>query len=373
MSRIRVVRAIGASLALLAGLARAETPVDFPASAAPYMAAYRWGAANKNGGAAANEAFARWLGRPVVWAEDFEPTERWDSLEGGAWQLGEWSRWRSAASGRRLILSVPLLPGGWDRSGPRQGDAIGKPVSLTAGARGDYNARFKKLAENLVHYGLTDSVLRPGWEFNGGWYTWRAGENPKAFAEYWRQIVRTIRAVPGAEKLQFCWNPALGYQQFPAEKAWPGDVWVDFVGLDVYDDSWLADTYPFPQGASREQIDQRRRTVWDKVILHGDYGLLFWCDFSAKHHKPFSIPEWGVDDRKDGHGGLDNAMFVEQMHGFIADPAHRVFFHCYFDVQAHDGGHQLSPGLRGTDVPRFPQASATFRSLFGDVTGHRTQ
>ena len=147
----------------------------FRASAAPYLAAYRWGAANKNGGAAANEAFARWLNRPVVWAEDFEPTERWDSLEGGDWQLGEWSRWKKAVAGRRLILSVPLLPGSWDRSGPRQGESVGKPVSLAAGARGDYNTRFKKLAVNLVHYRLADSVLRLGWEFNGGWYTWRAG------------------------------------------------------------------------------------------------------------------------------------------------------------------------------------------------------
>jgi hypothetical protein len=239
MNCAKVLCAIWASLAVLAGLAGAESPVQFPTSAAPYLAAYRWGAANKHGGAAANEAFARWLNQPVVWAEDFEPTERWDSLEGGDWQLGEWSRWKKAVAGRRLILSVPLLPGSWDRSGPRQGDAVGKPVSLTAGAMGDYNARFKKLAEHLVHDSLADSVLRLGWEFNGGWYAWRAGENPQAFAKYWQQIVRTIRAVPGTEKIQFCWNPALGYQQFPAEKAWPGNEWVDFVGLDV---SWLANT-----------------------------------------------------------------------------------------------------------------------------------
>ena len=154
MHHLKVSCVIWTLLLLPAGVAGAETPVDFPVSAAPYLAVYRWGAANKNGGAAANEAYARWLGRAVVWAEDFEPTERWDSLEGGGWQLREWSRWKKGAVGRRLILSVPLLPGGWDRRGPRQGDAVGKPVSLSAGARGEYNARFKKLAENLVHYGL---------------------------------------------------------------------------------------------------------------------------------------------------------------------------------------------------------------------------
>ena len=218
MNRAKVLCAIWVSLAVLAGLAGAESPVDFPTSAAPYLAAYRWGAANKHGGAAANEAFARWLIRPVVWAEDFEPTERWDSLEGGDWQLGEWSRWKKAVGGRRLILSVPLLPGSWDRSGPRQGDAMGKPVSLAAGAMGDHNARFKKLAEHLVHYSLADSVLRLGWEFNGGWYTWRAGENPQAFAKYWQQIVRTIRAVPGARRSSSAGIRLWATSSFPLRK-----------------------------------------------------------------------------------------------------------------------------------------------------------
>ena len=135
--------------------ADAKDAADFPASGAPYLAVYRWGAASKQGGAAANEAFARWLNRPVVWAEDFEPSERWDSVEGGAWQLGEWSKWKKAVAGRRLVLSVPLLPGPWDLSGPREGPRARQPVSLKAGARGDYDAHFKALAENLV-------ALRPG-------------------------------------------------------------------------------------------------------------------------------------------------------------------------------------------------------------------
>ncbi len=279
--------------------------------------------------------------------------------------MGEWSKWKKEIAGRKLIFSVPLLPGGWDRSGPTQGDDAKKPVSLATGAKGDYNGRFKKLAENLVKYDLADSILRPGWEFNGGWYAWRAGDNPQAFADYWQQIVRTMRAVKGAEKLEFCWNPALGFQQFASEKAWPGDEWVDYVGLDVYDDSWAADTYPLPKDATAEQIDKRRKTVWEKVVLHGDRGLIFWRDFAVKHNMPFSIPEWGVNNRPDNHSGLVNVMFIEQMHKFIADPANKVAFHCYFDVQAPDGGHQLSPALSGKETTAFPEASAKFRALFG--------
>lgn len=343
----------------------AESTDDLPMSKAPYLAVYRWAAANRNGGAGGNEAYARWIGRPVVWAEDFEPWDHWEHIEGGDWQLGEWAEWKKAIPGRRLILSVPLLPGPWDRSGPKTGPRAGQPVSLAAGARGDYNAHFKKLAENLVRHALADSIIRPGWEFNGGWYTWRAGEDPNAFVGYWRQIVRTMRAVPGTEKLQFCWNPAQAYQQFPAEQAWPGDEWVDIVGVDLYDDSWQQGTYPLTPDMSREEMDRRRKLVWDKVLLNGNHGLIFWRDFALKHNKPFAIPEWGVNKRPDGHGGLDSPFFIEQMHAFITDPANRVHFHCYFDVQAPDGGHQLSPGRSGNEKTEYPEAAARFRELFG--------
>ena len=328
---------------------------DFPVSKAPYLAAYHWGAANVTGGARANEAYSRWINRPAVWAEDFEPTDAWENnIEGGGWQLGEWRDWKKVdPTNRRLILSVPLLPGGWDRSGAKNGAQAGQPVSLEAGAKGDYNAHFEALARNLVDYGLGDSVLRLGWEFNGGWYTFRASDNPQAWAGYWRQIVTTMRGVKGAEKLQFCWNPALGWQQFPAEQAYPGDEYVDIVGLDVYDESWGQDTYPLPDGASADEIEKRRDKAWNEVIYGGNMGLKWWSDFARAHGKLFALPEWSISKREDGHGGLDNPVFIERMHDFIDDPANNVYFSCHFDVQAGDGHHQLSTGPGEDETNEF--------------------
>ncbi len=78
------------------------------------------------------------------------------------------------------------------------------------------------------------------------------------------------------------------------------------------------------------------------------------------HPKP-----WGVSDRPDHHGGLDNPAFVENMHAFITDPANHVAWHCYFDVQAPDGKHQLSPGKKGDEKIEFPEAAGRFKELFG--------
>ena len=331
----------------------------------PAIAVYRWGAANTSGGAPANEAYAKWLNQPVVWAEDFTPTERWDGIEGGNWQLAEWSKWKKAVPGRRLILSVVILPGGWDRGGPKGKDGKYTRVSHAAGARGEYNEHFKILANNLIKYGLEDSILRLAWEFNGGWYTSRASDDVKGFIGYWQQIVTTMRAVPGAEKLQYCWNPAQSWLQFPADQAWPGDQYVDIVGLDFYDQTWAKNIYPWPKDATPEEIEKRQRLAWDD-IYKGTYGLLFWRDFAIKHNKPFSLPEWGLCIRGDGHGGGDNVHYIEQVHKFINDPANKVVFHCYFDVEAPDGGHQLSPGFNtNAHETKFPKSAARFKELFG--------
>jgi hypothetical protein len=331
------------------------------ANSEPPIAVYRWPIKHEN-----VDAFADWLGRPVVWGEDFAGNESWNNVADPVWWFENWSPWVKAKAGRRLLFGVPIVPGPTDGSGPPSGDIdVKKSVSLEAGARGEYNHHYKTLAESLVAHGLGNTILRLGWEFNGGWYTWTAKDKPEAFAEYWRQIVKTMRAVPGAENLKFCWNPSLGYQALPAEKAWPGDEFVDFIGIDIYDESWNQDTYPWPADATPADIEARHKKVWNDVMLQGDHGLLFWKKFAAEHRKPLAFPEWGVNNRDDKHGGLDDAYFVEQMHAFIADPANNVAFHCYFDVQAPDGHHQLSPGKDGSEKTEFPEAAANFRALFG--------
>lgn len=358
-----------ASLLSLTAMGGAAIADDVPPSAAantgPHLGVYRW--ANKP---ANIDAFADWLGRPTVWAVDFIGGESWDNIQWPVWWLEGWSPWVRAKPGRRLILGVPMLAGPVDRSGPTQGKIdVRLPVSLKDGAAGRYNHHFKQLAENLVTNKLTDSVLRPGWEFNGGWYAWAAKGQAKEFAEYWRQIVTTMRATPGAERLKFCWNPTLGDQDFPADEAWPGDAYVDFVGVDVYDETWNKDTYPWPAGASPDEIAGRRRKVWEEWIMGSPRGLAFWTKFAEKHDKPLAIPEWGLNRRKDGHGGGDNALFIERMHAFVMDPANRVAFHCYFDVNVpgDDHRHQLSPGLDEQGKPdqtEYPNAAAAFRKLF---------
>ncbi len=302
------------ALACIAPLSTAHAD-SAPGKARPALGTYHW-----PNGTAGVDAFAARLGRDAVWGLDFVGGESWSDVGWPVFWLEHWSKWVKAKPGRRLVLSIPILAGPVDGSGPKQGDVgVNVPVSLEKGAAGDYNIRFQQLAENLVKHGLADTILRPAWEFNGDWYAWRAKGKTAAFAEYWRQIVKTMHAVPGTEALKFCWNPTLGDQQFPADEAWPGDAFVDFVGVDVYDETWHADTYPFPADAIAAEIERRQKKAWDEWIMASPRGLAFWVKFAKDHGKPLAIPEWGLVWAAHNHGGLDDVHFIEQMHAFIHD------------------------------------------------------
>ena len=79
-----------------------------------------------------------------------------------------------------------------------------------------------------------------------------------------------------------------------------------------------------------------------------------------------AIPEWGVSDREDKHGGVDDPFFIEQMHAFIVDARNNVAFHSCFDVQPPDGHHQLSPGVKENEKTQFPKSAERFKALFGE-------
>jgi hypothetical protein len=267
--------------------------------------------------------FEGWLERDVGWTLDFLSAPDWYSIENPSWLIREWSQ-----SPYRVVYSIPLLP---DSGG-----------TLQEGARGAYNVHFRRLAETLVAHGEGDAVLRLGWEFNGDWMRWSARSDPGAYAAYWRQVVQTMRAVAGG-RFEFDWCPNLGH--FGAtEAAYPGDAYVDYIGMDVYDTWWN----------EAERTDVGRR--WQNMLTMPG-GLRWHREFARAHDKPMTFPEWGLWIRPDGHGGGDNPYFVEKMHEWIGQ--NEVAYHMYFDDDLFDGEHRLDSG-------RFPRSRVAFLRLFGE-------
>jgi hypothetical protein len=111
----------------------------------------------------------------------------------------------------------------------------GPPVSrLEAIARGDYDEPFRTFAASAREAGdLT--LLRFGFEMNGDWFAW--GGQPEAFIRAWRHV-HDLFASERCTNVKWVWAPnAISGPNTPEngiEKYWPGDAFVDVIGLDGY-------------------------------------------------------------------------------------------------------------------------------------------
>jgi hypothetical protein len=339
---------VARGIALLCAGAIALSAVS---SRAAELGVYRWDAPT---GPANVDAFSQWLGKPVDFAAAFEANDSWDNIDGAAWQLGAWSQWVRAVNGRNLMLAVPLLP----VSG----------ATLDACSAGQYDVRWANLANELAYYGLHWAYLRLGWEMDGSWYAWGAPQGSGKEASYagcFRRVVQVMRQTQPANQWKFVWNPTTAWWN-PAylDSVWPGDAYVDMVGIDLYDQSWIANTYPYPSLCDAACRLARQQTVWNDLA----WKLNTVRDFGRARGKPMGIPEWGVATRPDGHGGGDNPFFVQKMHDFIHEPTNNVVFHSYWGVSAIDIDSRLTGAVTG-DNPgggtNFPESAALFRKLFG--------
>ena len=336
--------------ALLLGAAMAVLPVL--SHSAPEVGAYRWDAP---AGPANIDEFSNWLGSAVTIASLFHGRNTWSEIEGQDSQLSAWSQWVRAQQGRNLSIAVGMFPPGG---------------SLASCAAGSYDAHWRKLADNLAFHGLHWAYLRLGWQMETPGNAWAAlppGSGKEAsYAGCFRRIVQTMRQEQPANQWKFVFN--VTDTTWPnttwLESVWPGDAYVDVVGVTVYDQSWIPDSYPYPSGCDAGCRLTRQQNAWNHRFWH----LLTLRDFATAHGKPMAFPEWGLLVRSDGHGGGDNPYFVEKMHDFFMDPANNVVFHAYTNTsRQYDDSRLTDPTAQDyTGGPtQLPNGAARYKSLLG--------
>jgi hypothetical protein len=258
------------------------------------------------------------------------------STNGLDWFTGVWN-----ATKYRLSIGVPMIPT----------TSSNVPVgTLAEGATGAYNHYFVTLAKNLISGGEGDSFLRLGWEFDGTWYAWKANTlaDEENYAEYFRQIVTAMRSVSG-ENFQFIWNPdavAFTTPGYSVEAAYPGSAYVNAIGLDVYDQSWIT---PMTQS-----------NVWKNTIQPA---LSAAKDFASTQNIPLAICEWGDIILRSGHGLGDDPLYTNNMLNWIADPVNHVKYESYFNRNTIPYGGLGNALLTGGHFPRSLAAFQTQQGL----------
>jgi autotransporter-associated beta strand protein len=318
-------------------------------AAIPNLAIYKGGWADKS-----PVPFEQWLGRPI--------NRMYDGIAHATDVAGSWTSWHDrgnfvtthqvyswVASGSRYRANhnIAMLPS----------DLGTGSTTMAVGATGAYNAHWATLAQKLISNGQGSAIIRIGWEMNypnGPWEHWKwqvANSTQSAhFINYWRHIVTTMRGVAGANFLfDFC--AGRGWSAYDAINNYPGDAYVDIIGLDLYNVTAKA--------TKRGPVE-----AWDEVWGNDtSYGLKYWHNFAMARGKFFSLPEWGTgvspdDPAKTVSGNGDDPYFIRKVYQFVTNPANKVLYHTYWDYPARDFNATLSNN-------QYPLAGAMFRELFG--------
>jgi hypothetical protein len=184
--------------------------------------------------------------------------------------------------------------------------------ALVAAAAGTYNQQFYQLGELLVRDGLSNTIINLSREMNGWWYEWSVWHAPSseldAFILAWRQVVTTMRSVPG-EHFKFLWT--IYPKGATVAECWPGSAYVDYVGTDIFD--WHGDPDgTYPHTASRA-LDWAFH--WQQTLTATPGGLDWIARFSKLTGKPIIIPEWGLDFHT--FGGQDDTYFLTRMTAWL--------------------------------------------------------
>ncbi|HTW07059.1 MAG TPA: hypothetical protein VME46_06105 [Acidimicrobiales bacterium] len=261
-----------------------------------------------------------------TFADDTPSWQSWVSPWVAQPQYG-YAPWvRQSPGGHTLVLTVTLIP----RDLSDNADPLTWEAPCDAGA---FDGHARALAAYLVASGLGYSVVRLGVEPSGPWEDDFVGTTPTEqhdWALCFDAEVKSMRSVGGSHFL-FDWNVNACYEDIPFGRYYPGNNYVDLVGIDLYDTS-CAMTLPGPTPSSWADLGAERN------------GLDTFDMFARRHNKPMSIPEWGLQSAPNG----DDPYYVDGIARFVG--RNDVAFQAYFD----SGSDGILP--LGLAVPKSLQA-----------------
>jgi hypothetical protein len=262
--------------------------------------------------AAHAEAFCTARGRPCGVAHTYTDRSSYTEMTiGTAWTFDNYASFDGP-----LVVSQGLVPTGGEND-------------MAGCAAGRFDSNWRNFGTLMNATGRADSVVRLGWEFNESTMPWR-GTDPSVYIACFRHAATAIRATDPEVLIDWTINAhhtPSGLCGGVSTNCYPGDAYVDIIGIDNYDH------YPWSP----------TKAVFDRTASRPE-GLNWLYAFAQTHHKPFSVGEWGVAS------GHDNPDYITWMHSWFAAHARDLAYEAYF-TNCDAGGVQSSlfdthPGCR---------------------------
>lgn len=147
------------------------------------------------------------------WEKDFSAADADLSYQQGALPMLTWEPWGKVRTADQPAYSLKRI---------------------ASGAYDPYVIRFAR----QVKAAGQPLVLRFAHEMNGDWYPWavgRSGNAPGDYVRAWRHVHDLFQAV-GATDVIWVWSPNVlrGTHGVPLQPLYPGDAYVDWIGVDGY-------------------------------------------------------------------------------------------------------------------------------------------
>ena len=211
-----------------------------------------------------------------------------------------WNQFPVSQAQRARALGAALMVT-WE---PWKGRADDPNWSCAAVAAGTYDPYIRSYARAVKSSGAP-VIIRLAHEMNGDWYPWSVGysapyartngNSPAGFVEMWRHVVGIFRE-EGAGNAKWAWSPNVlflnGFNSTQRQTAdlralYPGDAWVDWIGVSVYNDGARRPWSSFSQ------------------LFDGAYRVL-----TTLSGKPMMVAELGVTE-EGAPWGASKAQWIE--------------------------------------------------------------
>jgi mannan endo-1,4-beta-mannosidase len=149
-----------------------------------------------------------------------------------------------AVAGRGALPMLIWMPGWPSLDGDLRRECRPDETGLDEILAGRHDAYIDEFARACLQWG-GDLLVRFLYEFNANWYVWSGEKNggerggPDKVKRVWRYVVGRFRDI-GARNVQWVWcvhEPSALVSLDPwndIERYWPGDGWVDWLGIDGF-------------------------------------------------------------------------------------------------------------------------------------------